>query len=249
MKMKRIATDSLGTTRLAAPFALALILAALRPAAAEEMLDEKVFSLLLIDRLEYRWHEGVNTAHWNAQAWIGGDYNRIWFKSDGIKSVNGAVEEAEAQLLYSRLITPFWDLQAGVRYDDKPRPSRNYAVLGLQGLAPYWLEVGAAAFISEKGKLSARIEAEQDLLLSQRVILQPRFETNLAVHKEPELGVGQGVNDVDLALRLRYEIRREFAPYVGISWRRKLGSTASLARVSGQDVDDLAVVAGIRFWF
>lgn len=210
---------------------------------------DPLFGLLLIDQLEYRWNQGTDSTNWNAQGWFGGDYNRLWLKTDGTSLSDGAVEEAESQLLYSHLIAPFWDFQAGLRYDEKPKPSRSYAVLGVQGLAPYWFEVEAAAFVSEKGDVSARLEAEYDLLLTQRLIVQPRFETNLAGQKVEELGIGRGFSDIELGLRLRYEIRREFAPYVGISWARKLGDTADFARHVSEDVDTFALVAGIRVWF
>lgn len=210
---------------------------------------DPLFGLLLIDQLEYRWNEGTDSTNWNAQGWFGGDYNRVWLKTDGTSLSDGTVEEAEGQLLYSRLIAPFWDFQAGLRYDEKPKPSRSYAVLGVQGLAPYWFELEAAAFVSEKGDVSARLEAEYDLLLTQRLIVQPRFETNLVAQKVEELGIGQGFSDVELGLRLRYEIRREFAPYVGVSWARKLGDTADFARQAGEDADNFAVVAGVRVWF
>lgn len=210
---------------------------------------DPLFGLLLIDQLEYRWNEGTDSTNWNAQGWFGGDYNRVWLKTDGTSLSDGTVEEAEGQLLYSRLIAPFWDFQAGLRYDEKPKPSRSYAVLGVQGLAPYWFELEAAAFVSEKGDVSARLEADYDLLLTQRLIVQPRFETNLVAQKVEELGIGQGFSDVELGLRLRYEIRREFAPYVGVSWARKLGDTADFARQAGEDADNFAVVAGVRVWF
>lgn len=210
---------------------------------------DPLFGLLLIDQLEYRWNEGTDSTNWNAQGWFGGDYNRVWLKTDGASLSDGSVEEAEGQLLYSRLVAPFWDFQAGLRYDEKPKPSRSYAVLGVQGLAPYWFELEAAAFVSEKGDVSARLEAEYDLLLTQRLIVQPRFETNLVAQKVEELGIGQGFSDVELGLRLRYEIRREFAPYVGVSWARKLGDTADFARQAGEDADNFAVVAGVRVWF
>jgi copper resistance protein B len=210
---------------------------------------DPLFGLLLIDQLEYRWNEGTDSTNWNAQGWFGGDYNRVWLKTDGTSLSDGTVEEAEGQLLYSRLIAPFWDFQAGLRYDEKPKPSRSYAVLGVQGLAPYWFELEAAAFVSEKGDVSARLEAEYDLLLTQRLIVQPRFETTLVAQKVEELGIGHGFSDVELGLRLRYEIRREFAPYVGVSWARKLGDTADFARQAGEDADNFAVVAGVRVWF
>ena len=211
--------------------------------------DTPTLAFFLADRLEYRWQEGTDALLWDAQGWIGGDWNKFWFKTEGEDPADGAVEEAEVQALYARLISPFWYLQTGVRYDFEPAPSRAFAVLGVQGLGLYWFEVDAAAFVSDDGDLSARFEAEYDLLFTQRLVLQPRFETNLAFQDVPELGIGQGFNDVQLGLRLRYEIRREFAPYAGIAWVRKVGETADRARTAGEDVDSLAVVAGLRLWF
>jgi len=157
------------------------------------------------------------------------------------------------QLLYSRMIAPFWDFQAGLRYEsiygDGPDRDRNFAVVGVQGLAPYRFDVEPAVFVSENGDLSARFTATYELLLTQRLILQPRFETNLAAQQVEKFGAGRGFNDVELGLRLRYEMRREFAPYVGISWLRKLGDSEDFARDEGAQVDDLSLVAGLRLWF
>ena len=219
-----------------------------RCAAAEDMLNEQLYSQVLIDRLEYRWHAHGHTLDWNGQAWIGGDYQRLWLKTEGRRlGGGGGVDEAELQVLYGRLIAPFWDIQAGLRYDERPRPSRTYAVFGVQGLAPYWFEVEATAFLSERGDLSARLEAEHDLFITQRWIVQPRIETNVAAQAVEELGVGQGINDVSAELRLRYEWRREFAPYVGIAWTKSMGATARFAR--GDETESGAVVVGIRAWF
>ncbi len=211
---------------------------------------EPLTSLILVDQLEYRLQDGANAIAWDAQAYYGGDYQRIWLKTQGEYSTGREVfEKAEVQLLYSRLVGYYWDVQAGVRYDFEPDPSRAYGVIGLQGLAPGFFEVDTQAFVSEKGDLSARLEAEYDVLVTQRLILQPKAELSLALQDVPELGIGGGINDIELGLRLRYEISREFAPYVGISWERKLGETAQMARREGEDVDVFALLAGIRFWF
>ncbi len=205
----------------------------------------------LLDRLEYQSNEGSGQLIWDGQGWYGGDYNKFWLKTEGERSLEGGgFGEAEVQGLYSRAIRPFWDVQVGIRQDIKPdNPSRTFGVIGIQGLAPYWFEVDAAAFISDDGDISARLEVEYDLLLTQRLIVQPRFETNIAIQDVATLGVGSGVNDVELGLRLRYEIKREFAPYVGVSWSRKLGETADFARANFEDPGSTSVVAGIRFWF
>lgn len=152
-------------------------------------------------------------------------------------------------MFYSRNIASFWDAQVGIRHDFKPDPDRTFAAFGVQGLAPLWFEVDATAYVSEDGDVSAALEAEYDLLLSQRMILQPRYETGIALQEVEEYGVGQGFNDIELGLRLRYEIRREFAPYIGASWNRKLGETADLAEVDGEDTDVTSFVVGVRMWF
>lgn len=216
------------------------------PATAEA---DEIYSLMLVDRLEYQTNEGDDTLLWDAQGWLGGDYNKLWVKTQGEKVFDGDLEEAELQVLYSRAITAFWDIQVGVRQDFKPDPSRTFGVIGLQGLSPYKFEVDAAAFISEDGDISARVEGEYDVLITQRLIAQPRAELNLTVQDVEKLGIGSGLTDVELGLRLRYEIRREFAPYIGVSWNRKVGETADLARDAGEDVGALSFVVGVRMWF
>jgi len=212
--------------------------------------DNEIFAVFRGDRLEYQTKEGEDILLWDVQAWVGEDYNKLWFKSEGAWLTHEEkFEGAEVELLYSRNIATFWDLQLGIRHDFRPEPSRTFAALGVQGLAPYWFEVETTGYISEDGDVSANLEAEYDLLLSQRLILQPRFQTHIAIQEVEEYGVGQGINDIVLGLRLRYEIRREFAPYVGLSWSRKLGETADLAEAEGQDIDAFSFVIGIKVWF
>ena len=216
---------------------------------AQDFHEEPLLWTVLVDRLEHRWQNGENSVNWEAEAFVGGDYQKIWLTTEGEKPVDGAVEEAEIQLLYSRMIGDFWDVQAGIRHDVRPQPQTTYAVLGLQGLAPYFFEVDAQAFLSEDGDLTASAEAEFDLLITQKLILQPVAEVNFALQDVEELGIGAGVSDIGLGLRLRYEIVREFAPYVGVQWERQLGQTADFARAEGEDPDVFSVLAGIRFWF
>ncbi|MFZ0613773.1 MAG: copper resistance protein B [Desulfobacterales bacterium] len=212
--------------------------------------DNEIFAMFRADRLEYQTNEGDPGLLWDVQAWVGGDYNKLWLKSEGTYLFEEeTVEEGDVELFYSRNIATFWDLQVGARYDFKPDPSRISAALGIEGLAPYWFEVDATAYVSEDGDISANIQVEYDLLLSQRLILQPRFETNLAVQEVEELNIGSGINDIELGLRLRYEIRRQFAPYIGVSWSRKLGNTADMAEADGENISVTSFVAGIRFWF
>lgn len=213
------------------------------------VMDKEIHSFLLVDRFEYRVNDGPNTLNWDAESWVGGDINRLWIKSEGEKVVDGGVEDAEVQVLYSRLIAPFWDLQAGVRYDPKPDPTRGFAVFGVEGLAPLFYEVEATGFVSHQGDVSARLKAEYDLLITQRLVLQPQLEMNVAAQEVRKLNIGSGLNDVELGLRLRYEFTRKVAPYVGVSWVRKVGRTADFADRAGEDVSSLSFVTGIRLWF
>lgn len=208
-----------------------------------------VHSYFLVDQFEHRFDKGRDSLYWQAQGWIGGDYDKLWIKTEGEKPNHDPAGRAEVQALWSRAITSFWDLQAGARYDVKPYPQRGYAVLGVQGIAPYFVDLEAAAFVSHKGDVSARLDAEYDLFLTQRLIFQPRLETNLALQQVRAIGVGRGVSDVELGGRLRYEIVRNFAPYVGVSWERKLGHTADFAHDEGEQAGELALVLGIRLWF
>jgi copper resistance protein B len=212
--------------------------------------DNEIFAVFRGDRLEYQTAEGDEKLLWDVQAWVGSDYNKLWFKSEGTWLIDPEkFEEAETELFYSRNVARFWDLQIGIRHDFKPDPDRTFAALGVEGLAPYWFEVEATAYLSEDGDISAGFEAEYDLLLSQRLILQPRFETRIALQEVEKYGVGQGINDIELGARLRYEIRRKFAPYIGISWSRKLGETADLAQDEGEDTGVVSFVAGLKIWF
>lgn len=202
-----------------------------------------------VDHLENRWQDGRNILKWEAQGWYGGDTEKIWFNTEGEKPAGDGVEEAEFQLLYSRMWSEFWDVQAGIRHDVRPQPQTTYGVVGIKGIAPYFFEVNAQAFLSEDGRVSARLKAEYELLLTQKLILQPALEINAAAQRDRALETGRGLTDLSLGLRLRYELVKEFAPYIGINWDRKLGGTASLARAQGEDPDALSFVTGIRFWF
>ena len=212
--------------------------------------DNEIFAVFRGDRLEYHAREGEDTLLWDVQGWVGSDYDKLYFKSEGAwLTEQEEVEEASVELLYGRNVASFWDLQAGIRHDFRPKPTRTFAALGVQGTAPYWFEVDATAYVSEDGDVSADIEVEYDILLSQRLILQPRLETRVAVQGVEENGVGRGINDIELGARLRYEMRREFAPYAGVSWSRKLGETGDLAEEDGEDIDVFGLVFGIKFWF
>jgi copper resistance protein B len=207
------------------------------------------FSQLMLDRLEYRAKKGSNGYAWEGEGWIGGDINRFAFKTEGEGDVGGRLEKAELQALYQRAIGPWFNLEAGVRQDFRPSPQRTYAVIGIDGLAPYWFEVGAQVFLSNKGDAHLRLEGSYDQRITQRLILQPAAEVNIAAQDVPELGIGSGVSDIELGLRLRYEFAREFAPYIGVNWEQKFGGTADYARAMGERASATSLVMGIRFWF
>lgn len=216
----------------------------------EPVMDSQTYVFFKTDRLEVQTNEGDGLFVWDAEGWVGGDYNKLWIKTEGeYLFERERTAEAELQALYSRTITPFFNLQAGVRHDFKPDPSRTFGVLGIHGLAPYWFEVDAAGFVSDEADVSARLEAEYDFLFTQRLILQPRTELNFAVQDVKKLGIGSGLSTAELGLRLRYEIVRELAPYIGISWTRLVGKTEDFARDDGEDVSDVSFVVGVRLWY
>lgn len=214
---------------------------------AKENGGQKI-SWFMADRAEYRLREGKDGYLWDGQGYYGGDINKFWFKTEGEGSFGEKIESAEVQALYSRAIAPFFDFQAGIRQDFAPI-DRTYAVVGIQGLAPYLFEVDAAAFLSDRGDFTARFEAEYDQRITQRLILQPRLELNLAAQDVPELGIGAGLDAIEAGLRLRYQFAREFAPYIGIEQEWKIGQSADYARADGEDPSVTNYVVGIRFWF
>lgn len=203
---------------------------------------------LMGDRIEAQLREGGNAFLWDIQGYYGGPTQRLWFKSEGEGDFGSAPEQAEVQALYSRAILPFWDVQAGLR-QDLAGPGTTHAVIGIQGLARYRFEVDAALFVSHRGDITARIEAEVDQRITQRLILQPRIEANLAAQDIPVLGIGAGLDQFEVGARLRYEFWREFAPYVGVEHAWRTGRGADFARARGENPSVTSMVAGIRFWF
>ncbi|MBO3274265.1 copper resistance protein B [Pseudomonas schmalbachii] len=218
------------------------------PVESAEM-DHMPLGSLLIQRLENRFHGNDQALAWEAQGWYGTDYQKLRLKLEGERDAGGPTTDNEVQLLYQRMVADFWDVQAGLRYDDQPGPSRSYAVLGVQGLAPQWFEVDANLFVSERGDPSLRLESEYELLLTQKLILQPSLEYKLALADDRDIGVGAGGSELEAGLRLRYEIRREFAPYIGYQWNRQYGRNGDIARAEGGDDEEGMWVAGVRMWF
>tara|TARA_R110000782_G_scaffold268689_1_gene365470 strand:+ start:5560 stop:6585 length:1026 start_codon:yes stop_codon:yes gene_type:complete len=222
-------------------------MAASRKAVVAEMSGMPVF-WFQADRAEYRARSGNDGYLWDVQGYYGGDIDKFWFKSEGEGSFGEKPEAAEIQALWSHAVGPWWDFQAGVRHD-LAGPDRTHAVVGVQGLAPYLFEIDAAVFLSQKGDLTASVEAELDQRITQRLILQPRAELSFSAQNIPELDIGAGLDKAELGLRLRYEFAREFAPYIGVEQEWRTGQSADYARAHGEHVSVTNLVVGVRFWF
>jgi copper resistance protein B len=210
--------------------------------------DEHSFGSLLVDRLERVDTRDGNATAYEAQAWFGRNYDRLVIKAEGDYG-KGKLQEARTELLWGHAIATFWDTQLGVRYDSGVGPDRGWLAFGVQGLAPYWFEVDATAYVGEEGRTALRLSGEYELLITQRLILQPRLELNAYGESDEALGIGSGLSDGAAGLRLRYEFTRQFAPYVGVERAGKFGKTADLARITGEKTDETRWVAGVRFWF
>lgn len=220
--------------------------------ARRDMMSEeggRAFYQVMFNLAEVQARQGRDGYRWDADASFGGDINRLWLKSEGEGLFRGSVERAEVQALYSHAIGPYFNLQGGIRHDFRPSLARTYATIGFQGLAPYMFEVSGAFFISTKGDVLGRLEGYYDQRITQRLILQPRIELNLAAQNVPENRLGVGLTDVELGLRLRYELTRQFAPYVGFSYQAQTGRTAKFARADGNKPQTKSFVAGVRMWF
>lgn len=218
-------------------------------AVAHDMGKSEIFSAVMLDRLEVRNGNAGNSSYWEGQGWVGGDLDKAWFKTQG-DAAQGKVRNADAQLLYSHAVAAYWDVQAGLRHDFalNAMPSRDWFALAFKGLAPYKFDVDASVYLGSQGG-AARIKSGYVLLLTQRLALLPELEANLYSKADPARNIGAGLSSLDLGLRLRYEIAREFAPYVGVSWVNKFGGTAGYARQNGERAHDVLVAAGVRLWW
>lgn len=225
--------------------------AAMGPARAQMMREggAQRLSQVMVNIAEYQVRDGRDGYRWDGEGWFGGDIDRAVIKTEGSGAFRNGVEAAEAQALYSRAIGPYFDLQAGIRHDFAPSPTRTYATVGVEGLAPYMFDTEAAVFLSTRGEVLARLEGWYDQRLTQRLVLQPRIELNLSAQDIPATRIGAGLSDAELGVRLRYEIARTFAPYIGLSYAAKTGRTAKYARADGEDARTTSLVAGVRFWF
>lgn len=217
----------------------------------QQVHDDQIFYQVIGDRLEQLFQQGDNALLYDMQGWVGNDYNKLWIKAEGeYNTSTDEHEETSFETLYSRNAVSFWDIQAGIRHDFlSGADDRDFAAFGIQGLAPYWFEVEATSYISDEGDVSGILEAEYDLLLSQRLILQPRFETEVAVQDVEDYNIGSGITGFETGLRLRYEFSRKFAPYIGVSWEQNLGETKDMLEADGEQTNNTALVTGLKFWF
>lgn len=211
--------------------------------------DDPILTKVMIDQFEVRVSDGSNSLGLEADAWMGKDLHKAWFKLD-IEKTGTEYEQVELQALYSRAVSTYWDLQMGLRHDAKPAgETRDWAVIGIRGLAPYYFDVDAALFVGTHGQLALSVNTEYEVMLTQRLVLSPELQVNLFSQNDSAVDQGSGLSDIELGLRLGYEIRREIAPYIGVNWERKFGQTARYARSVGEKTDDLQIVVGFRAWF
>lgn len=239
--------------------ALAAAIAAIPPTSAaaqevhsaKEMMNWGKSSFVLFDELEYVPGGPDRPVNFELISWYGGAVNRFWLRSEGDLSTRSSEGDAELELLFGRLVTPYWDAVIGVRVDrqwDEESATRGLLSVGLIGLAPLRFEFSPTLFLSKDGEISARLDASYQFLFTQRLILEPSLDVDVSSRTAPEFGIGSGLNEVVLASRLRYEIRRKLGPYVGVAWTRRVGSTATLARASGRQAGGTELVFGVRVW-
>jgi copper resistance protein B len=203
---------------------------------------------VVFDQLEWQAGEGANGLNVDTRGWIGRDRDRLWFRAEG-DGEGGRVGDAQTHVLYGRQFSRWWDVVAGVRQDFRPGSPQTWAAFGIQGLAPYWFEIEATGYVGASGRTHARFEVEYELLFTNRLVLQPLFEAEVFGKSDPDRGIGAGLSTTDLGFRLRYEFRREIAPYVGVTWRNKWGQTADFADAAGEDPGGARFVTGLRLWF
>jgi copper resistance protein B len=212
-----------------------------------DMNDTAMFAKLLMNELERQRTDDADVTAWDAQAWAGGDYHKLWLKTEG-EHADGETD-ARNELLWDRIVGRWWSAQVGVRQDLFETTDRTWFALGIQGLAPQWFEIEATLYLGGQGRTALRTSVEYELLLTQRLILQPQLEVNLYGTDDPDNGIGSGLSDVEAGVRLRYEIRRKLAPYIGVEWSKTFGKTADFAREANRAADDVRIVAGLRMWF
>lgn len=224
-----------------------IVLLAMAPAVFAHGEDDPLLVMGVMDQLESRDPGGEGALAWDVYAWLGKDFDKLWISAEGERS-SSATEHSEIELRYSRAVSTYWDIQVGVRHDFEPA-SRDWLAVGFNGLAPYYFDVDASLYIGDGGRTALRLEAEYEILLTQRLILSPEIEVEIYGKDDPAAGVGSGLTGIGAGLRLRYEIRREIAPYIGLHWERSFGGTADLLQLAGRKSSDTELVIGLRAWF
>lgn len=222
--------------------------AAQPPARGHLMHDNAIHGLLRVDRLE-AWDGGeMRGQAWDIEGWLGTDLDRLWLRSEGVRA-DDATRGAEVGLLYGHSFSRWWDAVAGIRHEFEPGPSRSWVAIGLQGLAPYWIETQLTGYVGEGGRTAAGFDAHVDMFFTGRLILQWQFDAEAHGRNDTSRGIGRGLSRIEVGARLRYEITRRFAPYAGVHWERTLGRTADLHRAAGDDDAEARIVIGLRTWF
>jgi copper resistance protein B len=212
------------------------------------ILDNAPIGHVLLEQVEDRWNGSDHNFRYDSQGWFGTDYDKLWVKSEGQVDARGRFADGQHEVLYDRAVSTFLDVQTGVRIDADSGPTRAWAALGVQGLAIYFFDVEATAYASDRG-VAARLKGSYDLLITQRLILQPEAEVNFYSASDRERGTGSGLSDIDAGLRLRYEISRKFAPYIGVSYQGRFGPAADFARKDNESTSDARFTFGVRAWF
>ena len=210
--------------------------------------DRAINFQVLFDQLEWQFVHGETGSRWDSRAWVGGDRNRLWIRTEG-DAVDGVSTPRKRRCCSAAPFSRWWDVVAGVRFDARPAPSHTWFAIGIQGMAPQFLDVQATAFVGQSGHVAARLEVEHDLLITQRLVLQPLVELSLSGADDPDRGIAAGLTTGEVGFRFRYEIRRELAPYAGVVWHKKLFGTGDAARERGEDAGGWHLVSGLRVWF
>ena len=247
--MLKYTTPLTNNLRLISSLMIASLMAS--PLALAMETDDPLVAQLTVDKFEKRHSINDKSAQpfaWEAEAWLGYDINKLVFKTEGERA-SGKTESAELQGLIRSAIAPYWNIQMGMRHDFNPEPSQNWAVIGLQGMAPYFIETDLNLFITNGKQTNLRLSAEYEAMITQQLVLSPSAEINLYGKNDEVRGIGSGISSMEFGVRLAYEIRREFAPYIGINWEQTFGKTADYARHEGESTNDIQLVAGVRFWF
>ena len=218
------------------------------PMTGMDMPDDSLLGMVLLDQLEYAYSAHGNSVFLDGQAWYGKSFEKLWVKAEGDVS-RGRLSDLRTEALWDHAMTTYWGTQLGVRHDFGEGPERTWAAFGVQGLAPYWFDTEATLYVGEGGRTAGRLEFEYEELLTQKLILQPKVELNLYGRDDPRRAIGQGLSDAEFGLRLRYEIQRQIAPYVGIAYRQRYGHAADFVRARGEHTDELQFVVGLHAWF